>query len=391
MSRTIIALGTYTRTLPHVRGTAKGVSFFAHDPDSGRWEVITASGEEGALDMNDSPSYIALMRLPASDRELRYCIIACNEGDPDELPGTMTGRNFSLVGDGEKLHVASDSEKVLCDVSSSGPCHLSISSCGKWACAATYFGGAVVCVPIELVRGTATGDVAIGTKPVCIVQHTKFTNTDPSRQEKPHAHQAIFSPDGKMLAVSDLGGDCVILYSFDKSTGSLTENQSLQLPAGSGPRHAVFHPTLPLLYVACELSSTVVVCRQSAAEANIMLLEPSGIFSTVPEGVAAGASSCSAIRISLDGKMVFVANRGDDSIAVFEVSESPELVLKSFVRDFGSIPRDFALHPSLPILYVASQNDNLLTAFAIGPDGKATRLGESMSTPTPVCVVPFLA
>ena len=192
-------------------------------------------------------------------------------------------------------------------------------------------------------------------------------------------------------AVNDLGGDCVILYSFDKSTGSLTENQSLQLPAGSGPRHAVFHPTLPLLYVACELSSTVVVCRQSAAEANIMLLEPSGIFSTVPEGVAAGASSCSAIRISLDGKMVFVANRGDDSIAVFEVSESPELVLKSFVRDFGSIPRDFALHPSLPILYVASQNDNLLTAFAIGPDGKATRLGESLSTPTPVCVVPFLA
>ena len=388
MSRTIVAIGTYTRTLPHVKGIANGVRFILHDTSSdgagGSW---TAIGND-ELEMGDGPSYVAIAPVSAE----RYLLVACNEGDPDQLPGTLTSRTFEL--DLDRMSLANVGEKAVCDTGSSGPCHLSISTSRKWVCAATYFGGAAVCAPL---LQNSTGDVSVGLNPACLVQHDQFSNADPSRQEKPHAHQAVFSPDGGTLLVCDLGGDCVVLYTFDDAAGTLCKRQTLELAPGCGPRHAAFHPTLPLVYIVCELSSVIAVCRLVAAEdadsPSLWKLELAGTTSTLPGGTSPNTSWCSAIRVSGDGRFVFAANRGHDSVAIFQVEPAPSepLKLTSFASDFGTIPRDIALHPTLPILYVASQNDNLLSAFSIGDDGVATRFGSSFVTPTPVCVVPFLA
>jgi len=50
---------------------------------------------------------------------------------------------------------------------------------------------------------------------------------------------------------------------------------------GAGPRHIAFHPTLPLVFVANELDSTVATLRFDAERGA---LSPLDTFSTVPAG-----------------------------------------------------------------------------------------------------------
>lgn len=421
-AKTVLAIGTYTRPLPHVHGTAKGVSFLAHNIETGEWQPMHAESggvEGGALAMGDGPSYLALLPTPSAGggggaHQQRFLIVACNEGAPDDLPATLTSRCVTL--NAEALTCGDASAPQVCQLNSPGPCHLSIHACGLWACAATYFGGAAVSVAINSSQG---GDRAIATTPSSLQQHTRFTEADPARQEKPHAHQAIFSPSGKSLVVCDLGGDCVIVYSFDATNGALRERQVLQLPLGTGPRHAVFHPTLPLLFVLGEMAATVSVWAivdppsggpTTPTEEDTWLLHWAAlqIVSTLPPDSGDDVpKGCSAIRVSPDGSLLFAANRGHDSVAIFRIDvQQPyggdatappslfppvSLALTSFVSGFGTIPRDIALHPAAPILYVASQNSHRVTAFTydVGA-GRAEQLGTAISTPSPVCIVPLL-
>ena len=107
--------------------------------------------------------------------------------------------------------------------------------------------------------------------------------------------------------------------------------------------------------------------------------------------------------ISRDGQYLFAANRGHNTVAVFRFnSDSGKLSLTEFVGGIGEFPRDICLHPTHPILYVASQNSDLLTAFVFGDyhgeegdSGKndipfVRQLGKPYSCATPVCIKPIL-
>lgn len=65
--------------------------------------------------------------------------------------------------------------------------------------------------------------------------------------------------------VPDLGADLVRGYKWNEETGVMTPDAhlELELPPGSGPRHMVFHPKLPVAYVVNELLSTVSTCSVS--------------------------------------------------------------------------------------------------------------------------------
>ncbi len=80
-----------------------------------------------------------------------------------------------------------------------------------------------------------------------------------NRQDGPHAHCTVFHPTYKWLFVPDLGDNCIYQYAYDAATGSLKEEGHVPLSAGYGPRHFVFHPTLPVAYSGCELRSHVQV------------------------------------------------------------------------------------------------------------------------------------
>jgi len=55
---------------------------------------------------------------------------------------------------------------------------------------------------------------------------------------------------------ADLGLDQIKVYSIEDDS-SLKKVSDLKLPAGSGPRHLVFHPNHQYFYVFGELDNTI--------------------------------------------------------------------------------------------------------------------------------------
>ncbi len=92
------------------------------------------------------------------------------------------------------------------------------------------------------------------------IQHVG-SGKDPSRQEGPHAHAVVLSPDNRFVFVADLGTDRVAVYRLDLEMGKLIPcpNLDVRVKSGSGPRHLVFHPNGRFVYLVNELISTLVV------------------------------------------------------------------------------------------------------------------------------------
>ena len=89
---------------------------------------------------------------------------------------------------------------------------------------------------------------------------------NPDRQEVSHPHMIVTTPDNRFAVVPDLGTDKVYLYALDTAQGKLGLSQTLDLPAGAGPRHVAFHPELSLMYVINELDSTLATFEYDASD-----------------------------------------------------------------------------------------------------------------------------
>ena len=204
------------------------------------------------------------------------------------------------------------------------------------------------------------------------------------RQERSHAHCVLPSPDGEAVVVVDLGLDAILSYRFGPD-GRLSGEPLARsdLPAGAGPRHLAFHPDATLAVVICELDSSLVLLRFDAGAARFAVLDR---LSAVPDAAKAG-NHCSDVQIHPNGRFLYGANRGHDSIVVAAVDAvAGRLSLVGHHPCGGRTPRHLAIDSSGRHLVVANQNSDTLAIFAIDPaDG---RLSEPWTVPigTPMCV-----
>ena len=257
------------------------------------------------------------------------------------------------------------------------PCFVSVDGRGRFALVANYAGGSVALLPIQ-----ANG--ALG--PAAQVVHHTGTGPNAERQEAPHAHCILPDPSNRFALAADLGADRVFVYGLDLEGGSLRhieEGDAVMRP-GAGPRHIAFHPTLPLVFVANELDSTVATLRFDAERGT---LSPLATRSTLPDGWA-GTNYPADIHVAASGRTVYVSNRGHNSIAVFSVAASTgALTLDQVVSTEGDWPRNFSLHPSGRWLLVANQRSDSVVVFSIDQtSGKLTPTGHTVQVGTPVCV-----
>jgi len=153
---------------------------------------------------------------------------------------------------------------------------------------------------------------------------------------------------------------------------------------GSGPRHIAFHPTLPLVFVANELDSTVATLRFDAERGA---LSPQDAISTVAAGWT-GTNYPADIHVASTGRTLYVSNRGHNSIAVFSVAESTgALALDQMVPTAGDWPRNFSLDPTGRWLLVANQRSNSVVVFGRDPEnGRLTPTSQRIAIPSPVCL-----
>lgn len=195
---------------------------------------------------------------------------------------------------------------------------------------------------------------------------------DPDRQESSHPHGLCFSPDGSMLAVADLGTDSIYFHAAD-----LRLLYTVKLPAGCGPRQLRFSADGKTLYCVTELASTLELLRPENGK-----YRHSGSFSTLP-GDFDGENYASALALSADGALLYVSNRGHDSIAVFDL-RGPSPRPLAFVPTAGRWPRHFALAGDM--LLCANEKSDSLCFFSLR-DGIPEYRGFSLAAESPVCVI----
>ena len=341
----------------------EGITVYQMDPESGRLAQVqkAVSGETPAfLAIHPGGKFIYAINEVRDGRATAFTV--------DESSGQLALLNTASV-------------KGL------GPCYISLSQDGRWALVSNYGGGSLSVLPIQ-------PDGAIG-EAVCTVQH-HGKGDDPRRQEAPHAHSIIPSPDGRFALAADLGTNRIYVYRLDDS-GTLIPNDPpwAQAEAGAGPRHMAFHPSGNFLYVANELNNTVVVNAWDAASGTLQKVQ---VLSTLPEDFAASApeavSYVADIHLTPSGgklppaQFLYVSNRGHDSLAVYQVApDGSSLQLLGFVSTGGHWPRNFTLDPEGNFLIVANQESDSLVLFKIDPaTGLPAPTGEVVSVEKPMFV-----
>jgi 6-phosphogluconolactonase (cycloisomerase 2 family) len=105
----------------------------------------------------------------------------------------------------------------------------------------------------------------------------------------------------------------------------------------------------------------------------------------VPASGRTGHVQPSEIAVGPQGRVLYVANRGVGTLAVFALGgELPELVAE--VDTGGEWPRHFAWSGS--DLYVADQRADMVRQFRLDPvSGVPVAVGEPVEVPSPSCVL----
>lgn len=258
----------------------------------------------------------------------------------------------------------------------SDPCHLTLAGDGRYLIAVNYASGSVVAYELS-------ADGSIGAR-TCFVQHAG-SGPVADRQESAHAHMVTPVPgDTGLLLVTDLGTDTVHGYRLDPIAGTLTVTARTALHPGRGPRHIAFHPASRLAYILCELDFTLVTAGWDPRTGQLAVLDELGVVS---DG-RPGRDTCSAIRVSPDGRFLYAATRGTDTISVFSLTPDPAApALTGTVGTGGSWPRDFALTAG-GLLLCANQYANTVTVFRIDPvTGIPAATGAALPVPSPASIL----
>ncbi len=238
-------------------------------------------------------------------------------------------------------------------------CHLSVEETDVYT--VNYLSGNVVKLPNTVVTYQGKG-------------------IHPKRQEASHTHCVILSPNKRFVLVTDLGLDHI--YVLDRKLNPISK---VSVPSGHGARHIVFSPNGEHLYCVNELAATVSVF---AWEGNLGRLSLLNTFDSQVPDERLASNTAGAIRISKDGKYLYISNRGEDSLVVFETADGINFQLVQKASCGGKHPRDFILSPDEAFLLCANTDSNSVSIFAM-ENGRLGALLHTYEIPAPLCITAF--
>ncbi len=257
------------------------------------------------------------------------------------------------------------------------PCYLATDDPACVAMATNYDSGSVAMFRIR-------PDATVG-PPSDLVQHNG-SGPDPVRQTKPHPHSAHVTPDGQYVLVVDLGLDRIVTYAIDRERAAFSAYPLAHAaaPAASGPRHACFHPDGRHFYVVNEMGSSVTVYAYRGLDGS---LQPKHTYATVPASWH-GDNRGGDLQLSKDGRMLYVSNRGHDSIAMFDVIEDGGALRPGgHVASEGRGPRQFTLTPSGRHMVVANRESDWVSVLAVeGRSGGVAPTDHGVQVSRPACI-----
>lgn len=327
------------------------------------------------------------------EAQLLYCELNLEDGTVQEKLALSIGPGpgyLALSPSRKQLYVASQDNQIRAfSVLDNGklellntqpshgtnPCHVAVHPQGKIVFTANYTSGSFAAFPVTSDGGLADASYT---------ETYEGSGPNHQRQEKPHAHCAISSPDGKYTFVADLGTDRIMNY-IVQPDGKITTNPYqafFKLHPGAGPRHMQIDKSSKYIYILNELDGTL---TSGAIDAKGIITEIQ-TQPTLPSDYT-GAPSSAAIRLHPDGKHVYISNRVYNAIQVYEIQKDGKLLKVDEVRQAIDHPRDFNIDPTGQYLIIANRNSNDLAVYSIKEQSKKhTFLHKSIHIKQPSCI-----
>lgn len=347
-----LLVGTYTS------GKGEGIYVYTFNTKNADNNLISVA-------KISNPSYLAV----SPDKKTVYAVNENADTTGSTVGGGVTAFSFN----------ASNGILTAMDKQLSGgtnPCYVAVDKSGKWVFAGNYSSGTLAVFPVK-----ANGSIDAARQ---VIAH-RGMGPNKERQEGPHVHSTVLSPDNNYLFVPNLGIDKVMIYRFDKNKGKLTPAPTAfaKTDAGSGPRHFDFAPNNNYAYLMEELSGNVIAYRYNNGK-----LKKIQSISCLPKDFT-GAIGAADIHVSHDGKFLYCSNRGDaNSITIFTINQdNGKLTVAGYQSTLGKTPRNFNFDPTGNFLLVANQQSDDVVIFKIDrKTGLLTDTGKRISVPNPVCV-----
>lgn len=323
MTPSLLFMGGYAAT------GAPGIQAFALDEQG--------FSRQGTFTGIANPSFLALH--PALD--VLYAVSETGVAS-DGVPGGVHALRIEYSDDGVDFahlgHRPSGGDH---------PCHVAVHPDGHTLVVVNYSGGTVTAYPLASDGGIGGAEPSF--------EHGG-SGPHPQRQQGPHPHSSIFSPDGRFIIVADLGIDRLLVHRVT-GPGRLVHETALAAIPGSGPRHMAFHPDGFHLFVVGELDNTLTAHRFDRTTGRI---QPMASAATVPDDTT--GNTAADVHVSPEGRHVYVSNRGHDSIAVFAFDDRLERI--AMWPCGGRTPRSFSPTPAGDALVVANRKSGQLTRLA---------------------------
>ena len=333
-----MVVGTYTDA------GSEGLYSFDFDQENG-----TAT-ELSSLKIDD-PSYFTFSkngRYIYAVSEKNNSLAVLNSIGFDPTKGTFSFMNSQLTHGADPCYVATN---------------------GKIAVTANYSGGSLSVFPI-LSNGTLDKYL--------VLMSSKKMGPNRTRQNQPHFHCTIFTPDNYILT-TDFSGDRILSFTYNAKEKKLEDRGiAAHVRPGSGPRHLVFEPNGRYAYLMNELSGKVIAYQYK-----------DGKLKEIQTVVAddAHAQGGADIRISPDGNFLYASTRlKGDGITIFKLGGDGSL-RRVGVQKTGRHPRNFAITPNGKYLLVACRDDNTIQVYSRDKStGMLTNTHQDIDLSHPACI-----
>jgi len=226
------------------------------------------------------------------------------------------------------------------------PCHMAMDRTGKFLLPAHYMGARAM-VHWVGADGSLEAD-PVEDFQTAIGSHCFQTD---------RSNQFAFVPH-----IDNRGGaNAIYQFKFDEVTGKLSTNSPALVPQDKsvGPRHFCIHPTMDVFYFSNEQGSSISAYYFDKTSGRLSLKKT---VNNLPDGWTR-FNKCSQIRIIPNGRFLYAPNRGNDTIAEYEVD--PET---GFLAPLGHTPtqefsRVFDIDPAGKFLLSAGLYDGKVGVF----------------------------
>jgi len=161
------------------------------------------------------------------------------------------------------------------------------------------------------------------------------------------------------------GPNVIFQFKYDAQPGSLAPNSPLRVEQTEtlGPRHYCFHPSLDLVYFSNEQGCSVSAYRLDNATGTLSAVQT---ITTLPAGFTA-RNTCSQIHLTPSGRLLYVGNRGHNSIAGFAVDASGRLT-PAGQASTEPVPSAFCLDPAGHFVFAAGSASGRLASYRINEE-----------------------